>query len=115
MAHRFYFDVHVPEAAASQLHRRGVDVLRVQEIGAERLTDAEHLEQALGLGRILVTQDQDFLALVSAAQQIGRTVATIAFSRQKIALVDLITDLEIIATTEPPESAVGLVYYLPIR
>lgn len=115
MAHRFYFDVHVPEAAASQLRRRGVEVLRVQDIGAERLSDPEHLERALNLGRMLVTQDQDFLGLVTAAQLAGVPVPTIVFSRQAITLGDLIADLELIAKTEPPEAATGLVFYLPLR
>ncbi len=115
MAHRFYFDVHVTAAAAFRLRRQGVDVLRVQEIGAERLSEPQHLEQALRLGRILVTQDTDFLALANAAHQDGKTVPTVVFSRQSIALGDLIADLELIATTEPPEAATGLVFYLPIR
>jgi Domain of unknown function (DUF5615) len=40
----------------------GVDVLRAQKDGAERLEDADLLDRASALQRVLFTQDDDFLA-----------------------------------------------------
>ncbi|MEW5869703.1 MAG: DUF5615 family PIN-like protein [Chloroflexota bacterium] len=60
---RFYLDEHVHKAVADGLRRRGVDVLRSQEAGMMAASDRQHLELALREGRVIFTQDADFLRL----------------------------------------------------
>lgn len=60
---RFYADEHVPSAVVNGLRERGVDVLTVVEAGLLGASDAEHLLRCQADGRILITQDSDFLHL----------------------------------------------------
>jgi hypothetical protein len=69
---RFYMDEHVPTAVTQGLRRRGVDVLTVQDAGLCSATDEEHLAFALSQGRVVFTQDADFLRLhVAGAHHAG--------------------------------------------
>ena len=60
---KFYMDEHVPKAVTEGLRRRGVDVITVQELGLQAAEDVRHLERAAQDGRVVVTQDTDFLRL----------------------------------------------------
>jgi hypothetical protein len=64
---KYYLDEHVPRAVAEGLRRRGVDVLRAQEAGMLEAADEQHLALALAAGRVLFTQDADFLRLHATA------------------------------------------------
>jgi predicted nuclease of predicted toxin-antitoxin system len=63
---RFYLDEHVPHAVASGLRRRGVDVLTAPEAGMLGAEDGAHLALATKQGRVIFTQDADFLRLHAA-------------------------------------------------
>jgi predicted nuclease of predicted toxin-antitoxin system len=54
-------DVHVPAAITAGLRQRKIDVLTSQDDGTVRFTDNELLMRATDLGRVLFTQDADFL------------------------------------------------------
>jgi hypothetical protein len=56
-------DEHVPKAVTEGLRRRGVDVVTVQELGLQAADDKRHLERAAAEGRVVFTQDADFLRL----------------------------------------------------
>jgi hypothetical protein len=60
---KFYTDSHVAKAIAVQLHHRGVDIVRCQDVGMADADDVAHLEYATGQGRTVITGDEDFLAL----------------------------------------------------
>ena len=60
---RFYLDEQIPIAIAEGLRRRGVDVLRVQEVGRSGLPDLDQLTFPLAQRRVLITMDSDFLLL----------------------------------------------------
>lgn len=63
---RFYLDEHVPLAITLGVRRRGGDVQTVQEAGLRGATDDEQLAYAVTTGRVVVTQDTDFLRLHAA-------------------------------------------------
>ncbi len=63
MTIKFYMDEHIHPAVVKGLRRRGVDVLTAQEAGMLDAPDIEHLQLAASQGRVLVTQDADFLRL----------------------------------------------------
>ncbi len=63
---RFYTDEHVSRAVVKGLRQRGVDVLTVPEAGLMGASDEEHLARARSEGRVLFTQDDDFLRLAAA-------------------------------------------------
>lgn len=60
---RFYLDEHVGRIVRNALRQRGIDVESVGAAGRLGATDAEHLEYARSVGRVVVTQDADFLRL----------------------------------------------------
>jgi hypothetical protein len=52
-----YMDHHVAHPITAALRVRGVSVLTAIEDGAERLPDADLLDRATALGRVLFSQD----------------------------------------------------------
>jgi uncharacterized protein with PIN domain len=61
---RFHLDESVDPAVAEGLRRRGADVTSSHEAGLLRASDERQLEFAIAEQRVLVTHDEDFLALV---------------------------------------------------
>jgi predicted nuclease of predicted toxin-antitoxin system len=110
-----YMDVHVPEAVALQLHHRDVDVLTAIEDGFRTNTDAEILERARRLERVLVTHDIGFKFLAEKWQREGRPFAGLVFAHQlQVTIGQLVTDLEVIATASEPEEWLNRVERLPL-
>ena len=64
---KFYMDEHVPKSVTAGLRRRGVDVLTAQEAGFHPADDDSHLALAAQRGRVIFTQDADFLRLHAAS------------------------------------------------
>ncbi|MGD0382308.1 MAG: DUF5615 family PIN-like protein [Thermoguttaceae bacterium] len=62
---RFYLDEHVAKAVARGLRQRGVDVKTAAEVELLGASDEKHLEFVQSEGRVIFTQDDDFLKLVS--------------------------------------------------
>jgi hypothetical protein len=61
----FLFDEHVHAAAADELRARGIDVVRVNDVGLKGADDATVFEWSRRLGRIVVTRNvQDLAPLV---------------------------------------------------
>jgi uncharacterized protein with PIN domain len=60
---RFHLDEHVADAIAKGLRQRGIDVTTTAETKLLDAEDEVHLAFALGEGRVIVTQDADFLRL----------------------------------------------------
>src|SRR5260370_24209825 len=60
---KFYTDEHVGRAVIKGLRQRAADVLTVPEAGLLGATDEAHLARAHAEGRVLFTQDDDFLRL----------------------------------------------------
>jgi predicted nuclease of predicted toxin-antitoxin system len=62
---RGYADAHVVFGLVQALRQRGMDVVRVQDRGRERADDTDLLDEALADGRVMLTNDTDFLALAA--------------------------------------------------
>lgn len=60
---RFHLDEHCPTAVAEGLRRRGINVTTTPEAGLQGALDTEHVAFALREGRVILTEDEDFLAL----------------------------------------------------
>ena len=80
---KFYTDEHVPKAVIYGLRRRGVDVRTVPEAGMLGASDEELLALAHREGRVLFTQDEDFLRLHAA----GIPHAGIVYTHQQSASI----------------------------
>ena len=62
---RFYTDEHVSGAVINGLRRQGANVMSTPDAGMLGAMDERHLALAGSLGRVLFTQDDDFLRLNS--------------------------------------------------
>ncbi len=61
MAIRFHLDEHISGHIAAGLRRRNIEVTTAAEAALIGATDMAHLEFAASSGRVVVTQDDDFL------------------------------------------------------
>ena len=97
---KFYLDEHIPKAVAEGLRRRGIDVLTVQEARRVGDPDRKLLAFAAMKRRVLVTFDDDFLALDAA----GIPHAGIIFSQAgRRSVGELLESLALIANVIDPE------------
>src|SRR5215831_17976775 len=114
MAVALYLDVHVPQAIADQLRRRGVDVVTAIDDHCVSLPDDQLLERAGILGRVLFTQDIRFRALAEDWQRQGRPFAGLLFGHQlRATLGRYVTDLELVAQASEPEEWATMIEHLP--
>jgi hypothetical protein len=75
----------------------------------------ELLDRASSLGRLLVTQDRDFLVIGTARQRDGIAFSGIVFTDQlSVPARRVINDLELIATAGNPEEFANRVTFLPL-
>src|SRR5438045_2408858 len=102
-----YMDHNVHARITSGLRRRDVDCLTAFEDNAAQLPDLQLLQRATQLGRILFSQDPDFLAL--ATEQIRGKIAfsgLIYAPQLGITIGQAVRDLEMIAKVLEPEEMV---------
>src|SRR5207248_3061348 len=76
-------DVHVPLAISQGLRRRNIDVLTSQEDETTERDDDSLLARASELGRLLFTQDEDFLRIAAQWSQAGRPFVGILYGHQQ--------------------------------
>jgi hypothetical protein len=116
MALALYVDVHVPIVVTESLRRRGLDVLTSQDDGTDRQDDEVLLARATALGRVLLSQDQDFLRIAAEWQSTGRTFVGVLYAAQQaVSLGRLADDLELVLTCCEPDELRDRVTYLPLR
>jgi len=106
---RFHLDEHCPTALAEGLRRRGIDVTMTAELGLSGATDRDHLALARNQGRVIFTQDEDFLALHAE----GVEHAGIAYCHQEArSLGKIIRGLSLIWDVFEPEEMRNRVEWL---
>lgn len=106
---RYFFDEHMRIAIAEQLRERGIDVLTTVEAGRanHRISDIDQLRFATQQGRVLVTEDSDYVAH-SITQ---RPHAGIVYFPIKLGIGGCVEHLELLAlTTDPHEMQDQLLY-----
>jgi uncharacterized protein with PIN domain len=105
---KFYTDEHTARAVVRGLRHRGADVLTVPEAGLLSASDEQHLERARSEGRVLFTQDDDFLRLHAA----GVPHAGIAYAPQGTSIARIIRGLILIHQVLEAEDMERHVEYL---
>ena len=115
MAHALYMDACVHFAVSSGLRARGVDVLTAQEDGRDETPDPLVLDRAGELGRVVYTEDEDFVREGVRRQRAGIPFAGVIYSHQdRLSVGRRIEDLQLIVEAETEENVVNNVRYLPI-
>jgi predicted nuclease of predicted toxin-antitoxin system len=106
---RFHLDENCPKAVADGLRRRGIDVTTTTDVGLVGATDEQQTAHALAQGRVLFTQDQDFLRLDAA----GVPHAGVAYCvKDTKSLGEMIQSLVLIWEVYDLEEMTGRVEYL---
>jgi predicted nuclease of predicted toxin-antitoxin system len=105
---RFYTDEHVHRAVIKGLRQRGVDVLSVPEAGLLGASDEEHLSRARLEGRVLFTQDDDFLRLAAA----GHPHAGIVYAPQQTSIGEIVHALMLIYQVLEPADVENHIEFL---
>lgn len=95
-------------AVVRGLRHRGVDVLTVSEAGLLGAMDEEHLERARAEGRVLFSQDEDFMRL----HPTGVEHAGIAYAPQGATVGEIIRGLMLIYHVLESGDMTGHVEYL---
>jgi len=105
---KFYTDEHVAKAVVKGLRQRGVDVWTVMDAGMLTASDQEHLALAWREGRVIFTQDDDFLRLHAA----GISHAGIVYAPQGTSIGEIIFGLMLTYQVLDAEDMKGHVEYL---
>ena len=111
----YFFDQHVPAAVTNGLRLRGIDVLTAFEDGSSNLEDEDLLARATELGRVLVTQDEDFLGIGKSWMEADRVFFGIIYAHQlRVGIGRFISDLELIAKAAEPDQLRNHMEHLPL-
>jgi predicted nuclease of predicted toxin-antitoxin system len=106
---RFHLDENCPRALAVGLRNRGIDVTNSPEAGLLEATDEEQIAYALREGRVIFTQDEDFLAIQAA----GTPHAGIAYCKKNTRSIgDMVRGMTLIWEVYEPAEMVGKIEYL---
>jgi uncharacterized protein with PIN domain len=105
---RFYADEHVTRAVIRGLRARGADVLTVSEAGLLGASDRTHIERAHQQGRVIFTQDVDFLRLHAE----GAPHAGVVYAPQGTSVGELIRGLMLIRQALTAREMEGHVEFL---
>ena len=116
MSLRLYMDVHVHGAITAGLLRRGIDVLRAQDDGADELPDPKLLDRAMSLGRVLVSNDEDLLREAALRQRKGTRFSGLAYAHElEVTIGQCITDLALMCEVYGPEDIADRVERIPLK
>jgi predicted nuclease of predicted toxin-antitoxin system len=108
-------DEHVPRVISDAVRRHGVDALTVQADGATGADDVTVLNRAAFLGRVVVTNDEDFQVEVARRQRAGESFAGVVFvDLNRITIGQCLRDLEIIGLAGEPEDLANRIEWLPL-
>lgn len=110
-----YMDVHVPASISEGLRRKQIDVRTAQDDSAGRLSDDDMLTRATAVGRVLFTQDTDFLEIASRRQRQGIAFGGILFAAQGTPIGQLIEDAELCLAGMTADEFRNRLVHLPLR
>jgi predicted nuclease of predicted toxin-antitoxin system len=97
---KLLLDQGLPRSASALLRERGIDAVHVAEIGLSAAEDTEILQRAQEDGRVVVTLDADFHALLALAEAISPSVIRIRIERLR---AQALTSLLLTVITECEE------------
>jgi hypothetical protein len=92
-----------------------VEVITAYEDQTHEISDAELLDRATAVGRVLFSQDDDLLAEVTQRQRTGVTFGGVIYAHQAdVSIGQCVQDLEVIAAAGSEADVADRVLYLPL-
>lgn len=92
---RFYADEQIARAVIHGVRERGIDILSTPEARMLGASDEDHLALANRLGRVLVTQDRDFIRLHAT----GFAHSGIMFAKPHFSIGEIVSKLVLFHAT----------------
>lgn len=115
MSLSYYMDQHVDERITTGLRSRGIDVLTAHEDNNSAAPDEFLLTRATELGRVIFSQDKDFLRIGNQWQQNGQLFVGIIYAHQlHITIGQAVRDLEFMSQVLEPEDMLNKVEFIPL-
>jgi len=106
---RLYLDENVQIVVATQLRRKGIEVVTVRDLGLLGDKDENHLRRATEMGYVLCTHDDDYLILAAN----GMEHAGIVFGIQETHTIgDWVKGLELIHGVYTDDEMLNHIEYL---
>ena len=106
---RFHLDEHVDPEIADALRRYRIDVTTTVETGLRTYPDEAHIRFFRSMGRVIVTDDRDFVAFAAATLDHPGVVICQRHNRSKR---EIIRGLKLIHDVLKPEDMVGRIEWL---
>jgi hypothetical protein len=115
MSVALYLDHNANPVVATVLRHQEVDCITAREDGRAALDDESLLERVTNLGRVLYTEDDDFLGISARWQRQGRPFSGIAYAKQRrLSIGELIMQLQLIALASEPGDWRNALRHLPL-
>jgi predicted nuclease of predicted toxin-antitoxin system len=109
-----YTDVHISKAIITALRSREVNVLTAVEDGTRAFRDADLLNRATVLKRLLYTQDDDLVREAIRTIREGIPFSGVIYSHQlRSPIASCVDDLELIAGILEPGDLNSILEYIP--
>jgi hypothetical protein len=90
-------------------------VLTALEDGRAEVSDEELLARATELGRVVFTQDDDFLVIADDWQRSGRHFAGVLYAHQLQGTVgQIVADIQLVLEVATPDEIRDAVLFLPL-
>lgn len=105
-------DAHVKSGIVDGVRRQGMDVVTAQELGQSAARDEELLTAAALAGRLMLTNDADFLRLHADWMPLGQHHAGIVYWAQNMGIGVAIRRLVQYSLQTSPQDAEDRVHFL---
>ncbi len=109
---KLYGDECWDRRVSEGLRRRELDIVTAHELNLLGASDEVHLERASASGRVIVTQDSDFLRLANEFLTAGREFPGVIHCRPGIPVGEAIRQIQEIALTRDPASMVNQIAWV---
>lgn len=107
MAIKIYTDEHIHPGVVRALRQSGIDIWTAQQAGMLGAGDEAHLQFSTSQGRVILTQDEDFLRLHSEMKHAG-----IAYAHRQAPISRIIQGSTLIFATMTEEDMQNHVEFL---
>lgn len=109
-------DEQVPQAITDGLRLRNVDALTAQEDHRRSVDDADLLQRATELQRVMFSQDADMLREANRRILVGIPFHGVIYAHQlKVAIGQCVSDIELIAVVGEADDVRNRIIHLPLR
>jgi len=110
-----FMDVPVPMGVTQGPRRRRIDGRTAQDDAADRMSDEQLLESATLLGRILLSQDVEYLEIAARWQRQGTVFSGLLCVPQGTPIGRIIKDVDICLAGLTADEFVSRLVHLPLR